>query len=126
MGETRAEAPSEAREVSAKDRSEALGEARAEAPSEARSAKTQSRCGSSCAFSSTGGVEGFWEVFTGSLVSLSDQQLVYCSKQSSGCNGGLMGSAFAFYRNTALAAESLYPYIACYCSCNASFTTAIP
>ena len=36
-----------------------------------------------------------------------------------------MGSAFTFYRNTALAAEASYPYIARYGTCNTSFTTAI-
>ena len=45
-------------------------------------------------FSSTGGVEGSWELSTGILVSLSEQQLVDCSEQNSGCNIGLMDSVF--------------------------------
>ena len=59
-------------------------------------------------------------------MSLSEQQLVDCSKQNSGCNGGLMDSAFTFYKNTAIAAESSYPYNARYGTCKTSFTTAIP
>merc|ERR1711934_230954 len=74
----------------------------------------------------TGGVEGRWEVATGSLKSLSEQQLVDCSKQNSGCNGGLMDYAFSFYENVNIASESSYPYTAKDGSCKSSFTTAIP
>merc|ERR1712232_726948 len=76
--------------------------------------------------SSTGGVEGRWEVATGSLKSLSEQQLVDCSKQNSGCNGGLMDYAFSFYESTNIASESSYPYTARDGTCKSSFTTAIP
>ena len=74
--------------------------------------KDQGQRGSWWAFSSTGVFEDSWELSTGSLVSLSELQLVDCSKQNSGCNGGLMDSAYAFYKNIAIAAESSYPYTA--------------
>merc|ERR1712187_1105331 len=88
--------------------------------------KDQGQCGSCWAFSSTGGTEGQWEIASGSLQSLSEQQLVDCSKQNSGCNGGLMDYAFSFYRSTAIASETSYPYTARDGSCKSSFTTAIP
>ena len=37
-----------------------------------------------------------------------------------------MDSAFTFYKNTAIAEESSYPYIARYGTSKTSFTTAIP
>ena len=78
------------------------------------------------AFSSTGGTEGMWEIATGSLKSLSEQQLVDCSKQNSGCNGGLMDYAFSYYKSTSIATEQSYPYTGRDGSCKSSYTTAIP
>jgi len=88
--------------------------------------KNQGQCGSCWAFSSTGGLEGQWALATGNLQSLSEQQLVDCSKQNSGCNGGLMDYAFQFYERTSVATEASYPYTATDGSCKSSYTAAIP
>merc|ERR1712176_495904 len=82
--------------------------------------KDQGQCGSCWAFSTTGGMEGAWEIASNNLVSLSEQQLVDCSKANLGCGGGSMESAFSFEKGVNVATESSYPYTARDGSCKSS------
>merc|ERR1712066_119061 len=85
--------------------------------------KNQGQCGSCWSFSTTGSLEGAWEIATGQLVSLSEQQFVDCDKKDSGCGGGLMDTAFSYAENNALCTEGSYSYKGRAGSCQASSCT---
>ena len=66
-------------------------------------------------------MEGINHIQTGSLISLSEQELVDCdTTYNMGCNGGLMDYAFEFIiTNGGIESESDYPYRALDGACNA-------
>merc|ERR1711907_81058 len=63
-------------------------------------------------FSTTGAVEGAYQIASGQLVSLSEQDLVDCNTvDDNGCKGGLMDNAFQFIsQNGGICSEAEYPY----------------
>jgi C1A family cysteine protease len=91
--------------------------------------KDQGQCGSCWSFGTTGGIEGSWQIATGSLKSLSEQQLVDCSKfPNMGCSGGNPQIAVGFETKHNVCSEETYPYTATKGSCkgDTSCTAAIP
>lgn len=75
--------------------------------------KDQGECGSCWAFSSTGALEGAWQLATGKLLSFSEQELVDCAKYrwgNNGCGGGLQPHAFNYIEQNDLCLEDDYKY----------------
>ena len=82
--------------------------------------KNQGQCGSCWAFSTTGVLEGFFHKTTGTLPSLSEQQLVDCAGilyGNLGCNGGMPSRALNYVKAKGITTEAAYPYKAVKGSC---------
>merc|ERR1711865_1185606 len=73
--------------------------------------KNQGGCGSCWAFSTTGSTEGAYQIASGHLVSLSEEDLVQCDHNGDqGCSGGLMDHAFGWIKQNGICTETDYPY----------------
>merc|ERR1712087_213372 len=86
--------------------------------------KNQGQCGSCWSFSATGAIECAYAIKTGTLQSLSEQQLVDCAGARygcAGCNGGQMTGAMQYAANEGgLCSEEEYPYTARDGTCKAT------
>ena len=75
--------------------------------------KNQGRCGSCWAFSTTSSLESLMRINNFTVKRLSEQQLVDCSKENNGCNGGLMHLAYDYViQNQGLLENKEYGYVA--------------
>jgi len=73
--------------------------------------KDQGQCGSCWAFSTIGTIEGAYARTTRKLVSLSEQNLVDCVTENSGCNGGFPFKGLEHViNNGGVDTEESYPY----------------
>lgn len=90
--------------------------------------KNQGQCGSCWAFSSTGALEGAWQIASQKLVSLSEEELVDCSGSygDMGCNGGEMDDAFNYSETHDMCTEKSYPYKGSQAACQPCSEVGIP
>ena len=83
--------------------------------------KNQGNCGSCWAFSVTSAFEGRYALARGKQsvdTFFSEQQLVDCCTQSSGCNGGYLDSTFQYLQGNPFCSGGQYPYRAVKGGCN--------
>ena len=87
--------------------------------------KNEGSCDASWAFAATGLVEGDHLIRTGTLQSLSEQELLDCTGSGSSCGGGSsIGALRTVIARGGLATEAAYPYTAIAGSCKASTAVA--
>jgi len=76
------------------------------------SVKNQSQCGGCYSFSAAAAMEGVYAIASGTLITMSPQQILDCSSNygNEGCNGGLMDYAFSYLKSAKLESWNAYSY----------------
>ncbi|KAJ4753124.1 Cysteine protease [Rhynchospora pubera] len=86
--------------------------------------KNQGSCGSCWAFSAVASIEGAVRLRKGTLLSLSEQELVDCVTTCNKCSGGWPASAFQWViSNRGIATEAYYPYSGTNGFCNGNLAS---
>jgi C1A family cysteine protease len=76
--------------------------------------KTQGLCGSCYSFAAVAALEGVYQIATGKLYSLSEQEIIDCShlEGNNFCFGGLADYSYNYTKKFGLCTEDDYPYMA--------------
>ncbi|XP_050516835.1 trophozoite cysteine proteinase-like [Diabrotica virgifera virgifera] len=73
--------------------------------------RDQGWCGGCWAFSAIAALEGQVAIHKKQKIPLSPQNLIDCSTENKGCNGGLMNKAFEYIKSHGISSEEDYPFI---------------
>jgi cathepsin F len=89
--------------------------------------QNQGTCGGCWAFATIANLEGIYAKKYGYLPKFSEQQLIDCDTTNTGCDGGIMASAYEYLRGSGIQAAYTYPYLEYtgYCSYDASHANNI-
>ncbi|CAN4084163.1 unnamed protein product [Withania somnifera] len=88
----------------------------------------QGQCGCCWAFSAVAAIEGAYQIANKELIKLSEKQLLDCSTQNNGCDGGQMTLAYDdLLRNNggSITTETNYPYEEAQSVCNTEQSAAV-
>lgn len=89
--------------------------------------QNQGSCGGCWAFAAVANIEALYARRYGYLPKFSEQQLIDCDASNSGCEGGIMDSAYEYLKSTGIQSANTYPYTEStgYCSYDQSHANAI-